>query len=99
MATRFEVTCVTTSNKPALHERIKYIGGIRENGKPWKATQQEAIELIEENLCSFYVTRGGKKVDVVIGYSNLGNKFIKLATDDKYAGGLIWIGENSRKNS
>ena len=91
MAERVQVLCVTKTDRLSLHERIRHIGGRR--GTPWKLTQQEAIAGIEAGTWSFYVSRGGKTVDVIVATTLFGHKYLKTTADGEEPDTLLSLNE------
>ena len=90
MAPRFQITCVSKFDRDNPYDRITHIGGTSGVNGPdgsWKITQSDAIAGIESGRWAFYVTRGGRIVDVVVSISPYGNKYIKTTADG-------WIPDN-----
>ena len=81
MASGHEVLCVNKSDRYNPHERITHIGGKNTDGKRWHITQEAAIEGIESGLWSFYVSRAGRTVDVIVAKSQYGHKYLKTVAD------------------
>jgi hypothetical protein len=96
MAARHEITCVNKRDRPNPYERITHVGGrtgAEGNGGAWKITQEAAIQGIESGKWSFYVTRGGGTVDVVVAVSAHGNKYIKTTADGADPNNLLSLSE------
>ena len=72
MPTRHEIRCINKTDRLDPHDRIKHVGGVNADSTRWKITQQAAVEGIEERKWSFYVTRNGRTVDVIVAVSRLG---------------------------
>ena len=89
MASKHEVKCINKSDRYNPHERIINIGGVNPNGTRWKLSQQAAIEGIERGEWSFYVTRDGKTVDVIVAVSQHGTKYIKTEADGEQPNNLL----------
>lgn len=79
MAQRVEVSCVDKRDRQNPHERIQAIGGIS-NGKPWNLPEASAIQGIKDGKWDFYVTRGGRTVDVLIA-THSGREYLKTEND------------------
>lgn len=93
MATRSEILCMNKSDRPNPHERILSVGGLRANGTRWKISQPRAIELVERGEFSFYVTRCGYTVEVVVAMSPYGHKYVKTTADGEQPNNLLSLPE------
>lgn len=95
MAATHEITCVNKRDRPNPYERITHVGGKTgsESGGPWKITQEAAIQGIENGTWAFYVTRKGKRVDVIVAKSQHGNKYIKTTADGEEPNNLLSLPE------
>lgn len=73
-----QVTCINKrGGHYNPHERISHIGGVG-----WKHTEDQAIRNIESGAQSYYVSKGGRSVWVVVATHNY-RKYLKT-TDDGY---------------
>ena len=93
MATNHEIKCINKSDRQTAHERIKFIGGVNSDGSRWKLSLEDAIAGIEENKWSFYVYKGGAKVDVIISKSASGSKYLKTGNDGEQPNNLLSLPE------
>ena len=93
MATQHKVGCVDKSDRPAAHERIRSIGGIREDGSRWKLSQEVAIVGIEEGRWQFHVTVGKETVRVVVATSSQGHRYLKTTADGEQPDNLLSLPE------
>jgi hypothetical protein len=82
-----QVTCINKNNRESKYERITHIGG-----EDWKLTQEKAIAEIESGKRSFYVSKDGKKVNVVVAKRN-GSKYLKTEADDSEPNNLLSLPE------
>jgi hypothetical protein len=83
-----QVTCINKNNRDSAYERITHIGG-----PGWKKmTQEDAIKAIENGTRSFYVSKDGKKVDVIVATRN-GKKYLKTKADDSEPNNLLSLPE------
>lgn len=81
MAAKHQILCINKSDRLNPHERITHIGGKNNNEKKWRITQEKAIAGIESGEWSFYVSKVGRTVDVVVAISQYGHKYLKTVPD------------------
>jgi hypothetical protein len=93
MTDNVEVKCINKSNRSDPHERIINIGGVNPGGSRWKLSQADAIARIEGGQWSFYVTRGGRTVRVIVAVSRFGNKYLKTEADGEQPDNLLSLPE------
>lgn len=93
MASRHEVLCVRKSDRTNPHERITHIGGRNGDGAAWKITQEDAIAGIESGKWTFYVSRGGHTVGVVVAVSRYQQKYLKTEADGELPDNLLSLPE------
>lgn len=93
MTSPHQIDCINKSDRMNPHERITHIGGRNADGKAWKLTQQAAIDGIEEGKWTFYVTRGGRTVNVIVSVSRFGFKYLKTEADGEQPDNLLSLPE------
>jgi hypothetical protein len=93
MASDHEVLCINKSDRYNPHERITHIGGKNANGTPWRLSQQDAIQGIEDGKWTFYVTKNGKTVRVIVAVSQYGHKYLKTEADGEQPNNLLSLPE------
>ena len=93
MTSRHEVLCIHKTDQTNPHERITHIGGRNDDGTAWKITQEEAIAGIENGKWCFYVSRGGRTVDVMVAVSRWNHKYIKTEADGEQPDNLLSLPE------
>ena len=93
MDTRVEIQCINRSDRLDPHQRIINVGGMASERTHWKLSQRRAIELIESRRNSFFVTRDGKAVDVVVAVSAYGNRYLKTVADREQPDNLLSLPE------
>ena len=74
-----EIVYVTKADGSNPDHFIAHVGGIRQDGKPWKLTEEEVIRSIEHNV-EFYIIVNRKRVRVIVA-SNHQRKYIKTVLD------------------
>lgn len=91
---RYQVHCIDRSDRLNHDRRIRHIGGVNLDGARWWITEAAAIAGIETGRWSFYISRTGYDVEIVVATSRYGNKYIKAADDDGlHPEGLLALGD------
>ena len=93
MDTRVEIQCINRSDRLDPHQRIISVGGMASERTHWKLSHRRAIELVESRRNSFYVTRDGKALDVVVAVSEYGHRYLKTAGDPEQPDNLLSLPE------
>lgn len=88
MATRVQISCINKSDRTNPHERIRNVGG-----PGWKWSEAQAIAAIEAKTYEFFVSRGGRTIDVVVQKSAAGNKYLKTKEDGVTPDNLLALPE------
>lgn len=92
MATQVKIECINKTNRSSAYERVQNVGGRNGDGTRWRMSVSQAIEYIENYTYSFYVSRAGTRVDVVIA-TNDGVKYLKTRNDDLQPNNLLSLPE------
>lgn len=79
MASKHQVGCINKHSHGDPHERIKNIGGVS-GAERWKISENDAIAGIESGKWAFFVSVGGRSVDVIVASHN-GRKYLKTIAD------------------
>ena len=87
MAIRLQVKCINKTDRYDAHERIKNIGG-----DGWKHAEDDAISYIENNVYSYYTSRGGYEAKVIVA-QRLGRKYLKTENDGEQPDNLLALPE------
>ena len=90
MTQRAQVKCINKRDRTNPHERIENIGGY--GTSQWKLTEDQAIRYIESREWDFYVSVGGRTVDVVVA-THLGRKYLKTTADGYSPDNLLSLPE------
>jgi hypothetical protein len=93
MASKVEIRCINKTDRYNPHERIRNVGGVESDGTRWKISEGEAITGIENGTWSFYVSRGGRTVDVIVARSPYGHKYLKTVADGQQPDNLLSLPE------
>ncbi len=93
MTSRHQVRCINKTDRYNPHERIQNVGGVNDNGTPWKLAETEAIAGIERGEWNFFVSVNGRTVDVIIALSRFGHKYLKTEADGEQPDNLLSLPE------
>lgn len=93
MASSHEILCINKDDRQNPQERITHIGGKNSPTERWKLGLDEAIRAIENETYSFYVSRGGSRVDVIVSKSRSGRKYLKTSNDGEEPNNLLSLPE------
>lgn len=92
MANRVRIRCINKTDRTNPHERIKNVGGHNADGSRWKQSVDQTVREIESREWEFFVTEGGRTVDVIVATHN-GNKYIKTTADGIQPDNLLSLPE------
>jgi len=91
MTSRYQICCVTQSDRLNHHERIRTIGGINADGSRWTISHRDAIEGIEAGQWSFFIAHAGRQSEIVVAVSKYGPKYLKAAEDKLHPASLLGL--------
>lgn len=82
-----QITCINKTDRYDPHDRIKTVGG------SWgKESQPTVIQQIENQTHSYYVSKNGARVKVIVA-RNGSSKYIKTENDDLQPNNLLSLPE------
>ena len=78
-----EVSCITKPIRDA-QRRIKGVGGLNADQSRWWMTTDQAIQMVEGGRFFFFVrdTNTQKRIQIIVGVSARGNKFLQTVGDN-----------------
>lgn len=92
MAKRARIRCINKTDRMNPHERIRNVGGQNDDGGRWKQSVDQTIREIESREWDFFVSEGGKTVDVIVA-THSGHKYIKTIADGLQPDNLLSLPE------
>ena len=93
MAIKREIKCINKNDRQSPYERISSIGGVNADATRWKLSLEQAITGIEQGQWSFYVTKNGATVNVIVAIAASGRKYLKTENDDQEPNNLLSLPE------
>lgn len=95
MPSRFKVRirCINRTGHSAVSQKIRFIGGLNEDGSAWKLSQKVAVDLIKNGKYRLYVVVNRKPVSVIVGTSPDGQNYLKAEIDAEEPSSLLNLPE------
>ncbi len=90
---RFRIRCVNRTGHSAVHQKIRFIGGLNADGSAWKLSQEIAVDSIESGKCQLYLLVGRQAVSVLVATAHRGHKYLKAETDPAEPNSLLNLPE------
>jgi Protein of unknown function (DUF3892) len=90
---RFRIRCVNRTGRSAVHQKIRFVGGLNSDGSNWKLSQEMAVDSIENGKCQLYVLVDRRPVAVVVAVWHHGQKYLKAETDPEERNSLLNLPE------
>lgn len=78
---RHRILCINKNQRRDPREQISHIGGQRADGGIWKLSVGIAIEGLETGNWEFYVVVDGREIDVTVGVTERGKKYLCTEVD------------------
>lgn len=90
---RIQIRCINKQPRHDPTERITHVGGLNPDGTRWKLSLDEAIRGIENRTYAFFVVANGREVDVIVGVSSNGRKYLRTVADAYEPNNLLSLPE------
>lgn len=90
---RFRIRCVNRTGRSAVHQKIRFIGGLNSDGSAWKLSQEVAVDSIQKGKCQFYLLADHQRVLVLVATSRDGHEYLKAETDPEGPSSLLNLPE------
>ena len=90
---RFRIRCINRTGRRAVHQKIRFIGGLNADGSAWKLSQEMAVESIENGKCQLYLLVDRQPVPVIVAVSHHGHKYLKAQIDPGEPSSLLNLPE------
>lgn len=87
-----QIRCIRKPDRNNPHRHIMGIGGLNPDNTRWYLSEEQAIQGMETGRWSFYVSAGGRTVNVIIATRN-GNKYLKTQADGALPDNLLSLPE------
>jgi hypothetical protein len=81
MSLKIAIESVLKHRDPVPFSHVRAVGGTTVGGGRWLLLEDQAIAAIERQRSEFFVLKDGREVEVVVGTSPTGVKYLKTAAD------------------
>ncbi|HTH46023.1 MAG TPA: DUF3892 domain-containing protein [Candidatus Limnocylindria bacterium] len=81
MSLKIAIESILKHRENEPFERVRAIGGTTVGGGRWILLEDQAINAIELDRSSFFVLKNGQELEVVVGRSSTGIKYLKTTAD------------------
>ena len=92
MATDVQIQCINKTDRYNPHERIRNVGGIKNDGTRWKLGEDAAIAGMKAGQWTFYTMVSGRRANVRIGI-HLGHEYLTTEPDGQQPNNLLSLPE------
>lgn len=89
---RFRVKCVNRTGYSAIHQKIRFIGGLN-SGSAWKLSQEKAVDSIANGQLQLYLVVDRRPVSVIVATSKHSHKYLKAEIDPEEPSSLLKLPE------
>lgn len=89
---RVEIDCIKKNPRQDPSHAIQEVGGPKPGGGRWRLPLNEAVAGVESGKWQFYVSQGGRTIDVVVA-TRLGHKYLKTIADGERPDNLLSLKE------
>ena len=90
---RFRIKCVNRTGYSAVHQKIRFIGGLNADGSAWKLSQEKAVDSIGNGKFRLYLVVDRRPVSLIVATLNHGHKYLKAETDPEEPNSLLNLPE------
>lgn len=93
MPLKLRVTCAKRCSSADAGIRISHLGGVDADGSPWHAGQGVVVGKIESKRIEFYIMRDDHILNLVVGSTADGRKYLKAEQDERQPDALLQLPE------
>ena len=78
---KIRIRCINRTGHSAVFQKIRFVGGLNDDGSTWKLTQQMAVDMIQGGKYQLYVVLNRKRLSVIVATSPDGQNYLKAEID------------------